>query len=100
MAKAEIRVSGLVARPDYEEITWGEIRVGDVILPWNVEEVEVVGSWTVTLVGPVPLKPQVEYQSDRTPYWTRRDVDLPVRIRRRVLAYRVAEITMPPSEHR
>lgn len=70
--------------PEYEEIDYSELRVGDVILPWNVEEVVVVGTWTVSAIGPIPLRPQMEYQTDRAPGWTRVHLDWRVKIRKRM----------------
>jgi len=70
------------AQPDWQETTYGDLRVGDVILPWD-GEVAVTGTWTITLIGPVPLKQFVEYQTDRTPHWRRMHVAERVRIRRR-----------------
>ena len=83
--------------PDYEETTYGQLRTGDVILPWNVEDVAINGEWTVTLIGPVPLRNQVEYQTNRTTSWTRVESDVRVRIRRRLPAAERNEIVSEPE---
>lgn len=70
--------------PDWEQTTYGDLRAGDVILPWNVEDVAINGEWRVTGIGPVPLRSQVEYATDRNPGWTRVEEGVPVRIRRRL----------------
>lgn len=72
--------------PEHEEIAYSELRVGDVILPWNVEEIVVVGTWTVSAIGPIPLRPELEYQTDRGPGWTRVNLDCRVKIRKRLSA--------------
>lgn len=83
--------------PEYEEITYGELRQGDVILPWNVEDAWRNGTWTVTLISPVPLTSQIEYQSDRTG-WTRVNASDPVRVRRRLPLHEMRRLVGDPYD--
>lgn len=82
--------------PEYEEITYAELKQGDVILPWNVEDIWLNGTWTVTLIGPVPLRDQIEYQTDRTG-WTRVTASDHVRVRRRLLPHELERLVRDPA---
>lgn len=83
--------------PAYEEITYGELRVGDVILPWAPEDVVINGDWRVTLLGPVPQRPElVEYQDNRNPYWRKVRRDEPVKIRKRLTDDELVDVIAPP----
>lgn len=85
------------ASPEYEQITYGELRVGDVILPWDPADVGINGDWRVTLVGTVPLRPELmEYQDDRNPHWRRVRRDERVKIRMRLSDADLVGVIAPP----